>query len=143
MVGNCLFRALSDQLYGHSEDHLKIRRDVVDQMRANPDEYKPFLAVGSIKRNPGRGAARTGPVDSEAASDARVEATFQAHLAKMSKPREWGDQTEVKAFVQEYKVDVTVWNPSWKCTFSAEDGQSSRVQVHIAFNVCSNLSMCQ
>ncbi|KAB8297902.1 hypothetical protein EYC80_001688 [Monilinia laxa] len=132
--GNCLFRALSDQLYGHSEDHLKIRRDIVEQMRANPDDYNPYFAVGFVKRNAGRRAARAGPVDSQAASDAKLEENFRAHLVKMSRPRTWGDQTELKAFVQEYKVDVTVWYPRWKLTFPAEHGKSSRVQVQIAFN---------
>ncbi|RAL65591.1 hypothetical protein DID88_005265 [Monilinia fructigena] len=132
--GNCLFRALSDQLYGHSEDHLKIRRDIVEQMRANPDEYKPYFAVGFVKRNAGRKAARTGPVDSQAASDAELEEKFQAYLVKMSRPHTWSDETELKAFVQEYKVDVTVWYPSWKLTFSAEHDKTPQVQVQITFN---------
>ncbi len=40
---NCLFRAFSDQLYGTSDRHAEIRRDVVDFMRSNAQDFEPFL----------------------------------------------------------------------------------------------------
>ena len=41
--GNCLFRALSDQLYGEDARHAEIRADVVDYMRRNRGDFEPFL----------------------------------------------------------------------------------------------------
>ena len=41
--GNCLFRALSDQLYGEDARHAEIRADVVDYMRRNREDFEPFL----------------------------------------------------------------------------------------------------
>lgn len=39
---NCLFRALSDQLYGTTEKHLSLRRETVDFMRKNREDFEPF-----------------------------------------------------------------------------------------------------
>ncbi|ESZ95369.1 hypothetical protein SBOR_4225 [Sclerotinia borealis F-4128] len=132
--GNCLFRALSDQLYGHDENHLGIRREVVEYMRTHPDEFKPFFSVGPQRRYPKRRGAAAGHVDTQEASDTELEKVFQAHLKKMSRPREWGTQSEVTAFVKAFKVDVTVWCPTWKTTLHAVNGRYSRNQSHIAFN---------
>ena len=41
--GNCLFRALGDQLEGHQENHFKHRCDVVDYMVKHTDAFKPFV----------------------------------------------------------------------------------------------------
>ena len=41
--GNCLFRALSDQLYGEDARHAEIRTDVVDYIRSNREDFEPFL----------------------------------------------------------------------------------------------------
>ena len=40
---NCLFRALGDQLDGHSKHHLKHRQDVVDYMVQHRDDFEPFV----------------------------------------------------------------------------------------------------
>ena len=41
--GNCLFRALGDQLDGSSEDHLHHRAAVVEYMRQNRQDFLPFV----------------------------------------------------------------------------------------------------
>ena len=41
--GNCLFRALSDQLYGQDAHHAEIRADVVNYMRNHREDFEPFL----------------------------------------------------------------------------------------------------
>jgi hypothetical protein len=41
--GNCLFRALSDQLDGNESNHLTYRKQVCDYMRQNRDEFEPFV----------------------------------------------------------------------------------------------------
>ena len=41
--GNCLFRALGDQLEGHQENHFKHRCDVVDYMVKHRDMFEPFV----------------------------------------------------------------------------------------------------
>ncbi|KAJ8060471.1 hypothetical protein OCU04_010794 [Sclerotinia nivalis] len=132
--GNCLFRALSDQLYGDFERHLEIRRDVVEYMRAHPDYFKPFIPAGSIKRNPRRRVAAASHIDNKAAADAELEQCFQDRLKKMSRPHEWGDQPELAAFAKAYEVDVTVWHNAYKMPLLAEDGKPAKHHLHVAFD---------
>lgn len=41
--GNCLFRALSDQLYGSEAYHLALRAEITAWMTAHPDRYAAFV----------------------------------------------------------------------------------------------------
>ena len=41
--GNCLFRALSDQLYGSPSQHLKLRADICNWIEAHKERYAPFV----------------------------------------------------------------------------------------------------
>ena len=40
---NCLFRAFGDQLFGSGDRHVQLRREVVEFMRAHPDDFAPFV----------------------------------------------------------------------------------------------------
>ncbi|KAF9007067.1 hypothetical protein BDQ17DRAFT_1389178 [Cyathus striatus] len=41
--GNCLFRALSDQLYGSPSKHPQLRKDICDWIEHHKDRYEPFV----------------------------------------------------------------------------------------------------
>ena len=41
--GNCLFRALSDQLYGTPSYHLRLRQEICDWIAAHKSRYEPFV----------------------------------------------------------------------------------------------------
>ncbi|EST05889.1 Ovarian tumor, otubain [Kalmanozyma brasiliensis GHG001] len=41
--GNCLFRALSDQLYGHSSSHAQLRQETCDHLAARPEKFAGFV----------------------------------------------------------------------------------------------------
>ena len=41
--GNCLFRALSDQLYGTESRHLQLRKDICDWIQSHSVRYAPFV----------------------------------------------------------------------------------------------------
>ena len=41
--GNCLFRALSDQLYGTPSYHLRLRQEICDWIAAHQSRYEPFV----------------------------------------------------------------------------------------------------
>ena len=41
--GNCLFRALGDQVHGNSNDHLDLRTKVADYMRQHRQEFEDFF----------------------------------------------------------------------------------------------------
>ena len=44
--GNCLFRALGDQLHGSSNDHFLYRTEVVNYMRQNRQDFEAFIEDG-------------------------------------------------------------------------------------------------
>jgi OTU-like cysteine protease len=41
--GNCLFRALSDQLHGTESRHLQLRKDICDWIQSHSVRYAPFV----------------------------------------------------------------------------------------------------
>ena len=41
--GNCLFRALSDQLYGSDAHHAQLRQDICSWIDAHRARYAPFV----------------------------------------------------------------------------------------------------
>lgn len=57
--GNCLFRALSDQLYGHSGRHAQLRQETCDHLAARPEKFagfvddKPFVQYVRLMRENG------------------------------------------------------------------------------------------
>ena len=66
--GNCLFRTIADQIDGDEKQHRKYRRDAVDHVNANRDDYAPFIE------------------DDE---------TIDQYLGDMSKEGTWGGQLEI------------------------------------------------
>lgn len=40
---NCLFRALCDQLEGHSRGHLRLRQETVQYMMSHRQDFEPFV----------------------------------------------------------------------------------------------------
>lgn len=43
LCSNCLFRALGDQLEGHSRNHLRHRQETVDYMIKQREDFEPFV----------------------------------------------------------------------------------------------------
>jgi len=42
-ISNCLFRALGDQLEGHSRNHLRHRQETVEYMIKQREDFAPFV----------------------------------------------------------------------------------------------------
>ncbi|KAI9894996.1 MAG: hypothetical protein M1814_000218 [Vezdaea aestivalis] len=113
--GNCLFRALSDQWVGHQELHEEIRAKVFAFMRANPDDYKPFVDVpvqGNGRRNSRRKAAgsRLQPLTEFEVEAAAIDQAWENHLAEVAKLTIWGGDMELGAFSRAYNMKVKVWS---------------------------------
>ncbi|EJD42920.1 cysteine proteinase [Auricularia subglabra TFB-10046 SS5] len=82
--GNCLFRALSDQLYGTPNYHLKLRDEICDWIAFRKDRYAPF-------------------VDDERGLD--------VHLRCMRTPGTYGGHLELSAFAHCKRRNVKVIQP--------------------------------
>ena len=77
--GNCLFRAIADQLCGDENRQNEFRKDIVDYMRLHSEEFAPFY-VGD----------------------------YEAYLRKMSKNGIWGGNFELSAAAKAFKVDIVI-----------------------------------
>jgi len=110
--GDCLFRALSDQLYGDESHHYEIRARVVQHMRENASIYRSFTAIdagGAIRRNPRRNATSYGSVSREMPSEEQIDRRFYDNLNEMAKAGTYGDHLEIQAFCETYGVDVKIY----------------------------------
>ncbi|MCJ1382266.1 hypothetical protein MMC17_005379 [Xylographa soralifera] len=110
--GDCLFRALSDQLYGDESHHHEIRARVVEHMRENANIYRNFTAVdagGAIRRNARRSTASYRIISSEMPSEEEIDQRFYDNLNVMAKAGTYGDHLEIQAFCETYGVDVKVY----------------------------------
>ncbi|KAF1839530.1 cysteine proteinase [Decorospora gaudefroyi] len=149
--GNCLFNALSDQLYGNQEMHQVLRVTTIEHMRENADFYRQYMAVNSVRRNPKRktAAAASKRIDTAYYTDEQLQQQFEDHVEKMGQPGEWADNMEVSAFASALNVHVRLWQADYsylfspRTSYSSDDGlaaQDSRQTLHIAYHTWEHYS---
>lgn len=103
--GNCLFRALSDQLYGdYGNCHEEIRSDICDYMAVNQDDFKVFLVL-----------------DDDSCEEGDDGKDFESYIDKMRQDGEWGGNLELVAAARLYQRRVTVFSASLSA-YSIEPG---------------------
>ncbi|KAL2853276.1 hypothetical protein BJY01DRAFT_232357 [Aspergillus pseudoustus] len=117
--GNCLYYALSDQLYGDFTYADRIRTQLADHISANREYFMSFIAAaGGERRAPRRAAAeaaRNSYCSSSSASPAPPpsskdkERNFDSKVAESRKNGVWGGAEEIQAFCQSFKKDVNVY----------------------------------
>ncbi|RDL31978.1 uncharacterized protein BP5553_09380 [Venustampulla echinocandica] len=138
--GNCLFNALSDQIYGHQGRHSEIRQRVIKEMRENPEPYKPFIDVnqgGGQRRNPKRknvGASSSSFMYAPPTPQ-QIDAAWEARLQQMAGSGTYGDNIEIQAFTKAYNTDVRIFNHNntnyW---VRAEQDGVARPMAYIAYH---------
>ena len=129
-VGDCLFNALSDQLHGDDTKAAEYRANVVEYMRENKDDNKPFIGLypgGATRRNPKRktaGSLRSSHFENTAITSRQVDNAFEKRMVEMAQGGTWGDNHEIVAFSKAYKVDITIWSEAINDWFriTAPDG---------------------
>ncbi|KAL9594211.1 MAG: hypothetical protein Q9219_007154 [cf. Caloplaca sp. 3 TL-2023] len=140
--GNCLFHALSDQLYGDQSKDKELREATIKYMRAHGDDYKHFLAVhpgGGTRRNPKRKNAGTFSTTSRTVSAADIDAVFEGHLQRMAKGGTYGDNLEVVAFSKAFNVNVTIFQREF--AYTIKDGDEVRTKtLYIAYHTYEHYS---
>jgi hypothetical protein len=137
-LGNCLFNALSDQVYGDQNRHAEIRQVTIQHMRENPDQFKPFLTVGAgQRRNPKRKNAGgfSSTFAFARATEAETDAAYEAHLTQMARGGTWGDNIEIQAFAQAYNTDVKIYHADYAYYVKAAPDHTLRPVAHIAHHV--------
>lgn len=110
--GNCLFRAIADQLCGDPEEHNHYRDMCCNHMIENADEFSLFYA----------------DEDFETSCDC-----FGAYVERMRSPGNWGSQLELMAICQTFGVNVIVHqvgSPSYEMEFSPADARCLQLSYH-------------
>ncbi|KAK4998310.1 hypothetical protein LTR66_002427 [Elasticomyces elasticus] len=143
--GNCLFNALSDQLYGHQNQHHQIRASVISFMRERADYFKQFIDVhpgGGMRRNPKRknAGAYSSPAFAPAPTPAEIDRVFEGHLQSMARGGTYGDNMEITAFSQAYNVDVKIYQRDFAYMVTGSQDDTPRDIAHIAYHVWEHYS---
>jgi len=103
--GNCLFRALSDQLYGTPNHHLQLRSEICDWIALHKARYEPFVE-----------------------DDRGIE----VHLRNMRTRGTYGGHLELSAFAHLKRRNVKVIQPGlvyvieWDCGESKSPSRESK-----------------
>ena len=106
--GNCQFRAIADELFGHQRHHDVVRKRVVEQLRANSDSYSFY--VGG-------------------------EREWGRYLDKMSQSRTWGDELTLKAASEAFRCKihvVTTEQENWILHYNGEDEDAGATATGMA-----------
>uniref|UniRef100_A0A8D0L1G6 OTU domain-containing protein 3 n=1 Tax=Sphenodon punctatus TaxID=8508 RepID=A0A8D0L1G6_SPHPU len=104
--GNCLFRALGDQLEGHSRNHLKHRQETVDYMIKQRDDFEPFV---------------------------EDDVPFEKHVVNLAKPGTFAGNDAIVAFARNNQINVVIHQlnaPLWQ--IQGTDKSNAR-ELHIAY----------
>ncbi|KAK9354533.1 NADP-dependent oxidoreductase domain-containing protein [Lipomyces doorenjongii] len=138
--GNCLFRALSDQLYGSPESHTHLRTEVVQFLRDNKAQFISFLpAAGAYHGSSGasRKSARRA-VNGPSSDGQPTEKKWESYLETMSKDGVYGDNLEIVAFAKRFNVDVKIHLADFAYVVSGESSDEDtgilRKVLHIAYH---------
>ncbi|NWU44315.1 OTUD3 protein, partial [Hylia prasina] len=104
--GNCLFRALGDQLEGHSRNHLRHRQETVQFMVQQRADFEPFV---------------------------EDDVPFDKHVANLAKPGTFAGNDAIVAFARNNQVNVVIHQlnaPLWQ--IRGTDRSDAR-ELHIAY----------
>ncbi|XP_063798218.1 OTU domain-containing protein 3 isoform X2 [Pseudophryne corroboree] len=104
--GNCLFRALGDQLEGHSRNHLRLRQETVNYMVKHRGDFEPFV---------------------------EDDIPFDRHVSNLAQSGTFAGNDAIVAFARSSSVNVVIHqlnNPLWQIRGS--DKPNVR-ELHIAY----------
>jgi len=112
--GNCLFRALADQLEGYQEKHAFYRSEVADYLDANKDQFIPFMP----------------------------DMDFSDYVSKMRRDGYWGGNMELAAAAGKWNVNVIVHNfqaPRYEVSSPKKNAKTKEIHVsyHEGEHYCS------
>uniref|UniRef100_A0A8C9EKK0 OTU domain-containing protein 3 n=1 Tax=Pavo cristatus TaxID=9049 RepID=A0A8C9EKK0_PAVCR len=104
--GNCLFRALGDQLEGHSRNHLRHRQETVEYMIKQREDFEPFV---------------------------EDDVPFEKHVTNLAKPGTFAGNDAIVAFARNNQMNVVIHQlnaPLWQ--IQGTDKSNVR-ELHIAY----------
>ena len=107
--GNCLFRALGDQLDGNAGDHLHHRTNSVNYMRQHREDFEPFV---------------------------EDDISFDSHLASLAENGTFGGNDSIVAFARLHDLTIVIHQlnkPLWQI-HGGVGGKPGAQEVHISYH---------
>ncbi|NXB20372.1 OTUD3 protein, partial [Rhagologus leucostigma] len=104
--GNCLFRALGDQLEGHSRNHLRHRQETVEYMVRQRGDFEPFV---------------------------EDDVPFDKHVANLAKPGTFAGNDAIVAFARNNQMNVVIHQPNAPLWQIRGTDRSDARELHIAY----------
>ncbi|KAM9444612.1 OTU domain-containing protein 3 [Clarias gariepinus] len=104
--GNCLFRALADQLEGNSRGHLRLRQETVQYMMSHRQDFEPFV---------------------------EDDVPFIKHVSDLAEPGTFAGNDAIVAFARSQQVKVVIHQlnaPLWEINGSEKPLCQ---ELHIAY----------
>lgn len=111
--GNCLFRALSDQLYGDESHFGEIRSSAVGYVRSHPERFAAF--VGEY----GEG--------------------FEAYTKRLMQDAVYGGHLEIVAAAEHFGADITIYQADQMYVVQPIDTLANKT-LHIAYHTWEHYS---
>lgn len=136
--GNCLYYALSDQMYGDWDHASEIRDNLSAHMEANREYFSGFaVATGGERRSKRavqRRIVRT-PMASPSPTPSEIEDAFQGMLTRTATNYIWGGAEEIQACCQYYKKDIRVYSEANVQDFRAWNAPADELRgiLHLAY----------
>ncbi|GAA5878152.1 hypothetical protein JCM16303_002860 [Sporobolomyces ruberrimus] len=99
--GNCLFRALSDQLFGSPSQHFQLREEICKHLRDESERYRLFVDEDDYKGG------------------------WTGYVREMNQPGTYGTNIELSAFVHLYQRPLKVFQPGLVYVMQPEPSTSA------------------
>jgi hypothetical protein len=100
--GNCLFRAISDQLYhDYGAKHYETRADIVDYLQAHQTHFESFVVTDDDDTDENEGAR-----------------SYPDYISRMKQDGTWGGNLELVAAAMLYKYVVSLFACPCDCAMS-------------------------
>lgn len=105
--GNCLFRALNDQLEGHTRNHLKHRYETVQYMKEHRNDFEPFV---------------------------EDDVPFDQHLYNLGQPGTYAGNDAIVAFARLHELVIVIHQlntPLWQVKGT---DKPNAVELHLSYH---------
>ncbi|GAW80014.1 hypothetical protein, conserved [Plasmodium gonderi] len=104
--GNCLFRAVADQLYNNEDNYKEIRKLVVSYLQRNEEKYKHFI---------------------------EHDESYKSYIQRISLDGTWGGQLELQAVGELFTVNILIYQENG-CILEIKNHSDDKkcIQLHYA-----------